>query len=64
METGATLIGCASHVGHVAGAAVLVIATDGVVVGSHDLLQSHPLYADLHAFGRWRRKPLRARAQR
>ena len=52
METGATLIVVAHRMSATLRAQrVLVMATDGVVVGSHDdLLSSHPLYADLHAF--------------
>ena len=52
METGATLIVVAHRMSATLRAQqVLVMATDGVVIGSHDdLLQSYPLYADLHAF--------------
>ena len=52
METGATLIVVAHRMSATLRAQrVLVMANDGVVVGRHDdLLQSHPLYADLHAF--------------
>ena len=52
METGATLIVVAHRMSATLRAQrVLVMATDGVVVGSHDdLLSSHSLYADLHAF--------------
>ena len=52
METGATLIVVAHRMSATLRAQrVLVMATDGVVVGSHDdSLRSHPLYADLHAF--------------
>lgn len=57
METGATLIVVAHRMSATLRAQrVLVMATDGAVVGSHDdLLQSHPLYADLHAF--WSPEP-------
>ena len=52
METGATLIVVAHRMSATLRVQrVLLMTTDGIAVGRHDdLLLSHPLYADLHAF--------------